>query len=315
MTLLRKTFFFLLFPALITGFVYGESPDYEPLPHHDYALISSGSEKAQNSALKKLRDSLIETLKSSGILPKGYPRRGRASTAPSDGYRQSLEIILDPAGHSVRLSLLDGTDTRVYLFEIYLLEKFNPKKTDILHIQGNNRIAVHLPVLEDKNYKELFSALEEGLKKSGAEKIGADKTANGVSGKIHNACSEIEKIIKDIPVINTKKSDGVFKDEIAGIDRSGCGISIEGSFKTLGDKQEPATYLHENLGQYGWEEILEYSADGPDGTSFAFTKGGIICIVTGEWDGGDDSDPNYVPSPLYKVNIKCAELNANPAKE
>ena len=47
-------------------------------------------------------------------------------------------------------------------------------------------------------------------------------------------------------------------------------------------------------------------ADGPDGTSFTAIKMNVFCVVEGHWDGGDDSDPSYVPSTRYEVVVKCA---------
>jgi hypothetical protein len=46
-------------------------------------------------------------------------------------------------------------------------------------------------------------------------------------------------------------------------------------------------------------------ADGPDGTVFGFSKDGVLCVVRGRWDGGDDADSTYVPSEVYQVMVRC----------
>jgi len=46
-------------------------------------------------------------------------------------------------------------------------------------------------------------------------------------------------------------------------------------------------------------------ADGPDGTYFRAFKNDVFCVVQGSWDGGDYSDPTYVPSPRYSVTVMC----------
>jgi len=54
----------------------------------------------------------------------------------------------------------------------------------------------------------------------------------------------------------------------------------------------------------GW--CADRIADGPDGTSYRALKENVFCLVEGRWDGGDDGDPSYVPSPRYDVVVKCA---------
>ena len=56
----------------------------------------------------------------------------------------------------------------------------------------------------------------------------------------------------------------------------------------------------------GWQEEVNHSADGPDGTLFAYVRDGVICIFEGRWDGGDDSDPSVKPDDEYKGAGHCA---------
>jgi hypothetical protein len=48
-----------------------------------------------------------------------------------------------------------------------------------------------------------------------------------------------------------------------------------------------------------------FSADGPDGSSVAFSRTGVACIVRGTWDGPDDSDSTYVPKPGFAFEVTC----------
>ena len=41
-------------------------------------------------------------------------------------------------------------------------------------------------------------------------------------------------------------------------------------------------------------------------TSFAFRRDDVVCVVRGEWDGGDDSDPKSQPGDWYRVTVICA---------
>lgn len=70
------------------------------------------------------------------------------------------------------------------------------------------------------------------------------------------------------------------------------------------DGKLPEDLPRELLNEDGW--CGDRMADGPDGTSYRALKEDVFCAVAGSWDGGDDSDPKYVPSPHYEVIVKCA---------
>jgi hypothetical protein len=54
-----------------------------------------------------------------------------------------------------------------------------------------------------------------------------------------------------------------------------------------------------------------YSADGPDGSDLGYSHDGLMCVIEGRWDGGDDSDPTIVPGPDFDVFVTCAPLRAD----
>jgi len=54
-----------------------------------------------------------------------------------------------------------------------------------------------------------------------------------------------------------------------------------------------------------------YSADGPDGSDLGYSRDGLLCVVEGRWDGGDDSDPTVIPGPEFDVFVTCAPLRAD----
>jgi hypothetical protein len=56
----------------------------------------------------------------------------------------------------------------------------------------------------------------------------------------------------------------------------------------------------------GWRENTIYSADGPDGTVYGVHRAGLMCILEGRWDGGDDSDSTSVPSDTLELWGTCA---------
>jgi hypothetical protein len=42
-------------------------------------------------------------------------------------------------------------------------------------------------------------------------------------------------------------------------------------------------------------------------------RAGQLCIGEGRWDGGDDSDPTYVPDSGYTFTLGCVEATPEEA--
>jgi hypothetical protein len=73
----------------------------------------------------------------------------------------------------------------------------------------------------------------------------------------------------------------------------------------------PQTLLADALTRSGWIPNLGYQADGTDGEVMAFVTRTFMCVVEGEWDGGDDTDSTYVPAPGCKLTVTCAPRRAD----
>ena len=79
-----------------------------------------------------------------------------------------------------------------------------------------------------------------------------------------------------------------------------------GSFAALAEQPGPDVVLHEALAAEGWTEDVDYSADGPDGTVFAFRRNGTFCLVESRWENSleDDAPP---PSDRYELTVGCSD--------
>jgi hypothetical protein len=55
----------------------------------------------------------------------------------------------------------------------------------------------------------------------------------------------------------------------------------------------------------GWTQILNMTADGPDGGEQGYTNGAVSCVKRVEFDGEDDSDSTYVPADWYVETTMC----------
>jgi len=133
-------------------------------------------------------------------------------------------------------------------------------------------------------------------------------TPAGVSEDVRAACEMIARRASGCPGVTLQASEGSFSDDVAKQERFGCRLVIQGSFSALRGAADAAEVLHGELSREGWKEDLRYSADGPDGTRYRMSKGSILCIVEGRWDGGDDEDPSYVSSDRYDVTINCSRV-------
>jgi hypothetical protein len=126
---------------------------------------------------------------------------------------------------------------------------------------------------------------------------------------VKGACDAAMAILSKTRGIKTRRSNGTSNDETFRAPIPGCRIEIDGSFKKAGESGAAADKLHTSLMSRGWSELSEFSADGPDGTSFAFQKGGVACFARGTWDGGDDTAPEIPTDDKYQVVVICGKAS------
>ena len=126
---------------------------------------------------------------------------------------------------------------------------------------------------------------------------------------VRAACDNAVAIIAKTQGIKTRRATGSFNDETFRSPIPGCRIEIDGSFKKAEKSGAAAENFRSALENNGWIELPEFSADGHDGTSFAFRKADVACFARGSWDGGSDDEPEIPPADPYKVTIICGKAN------
>jgi hypothetical protein len=131
------------------------------------------------------------------------------------------------------------------------------------------------------------------------------------TGGAPRECEAIAATLRRVPGAEVTRSDGTFDDPVGGRDRTGCRVTVKGTFGALRGEQRPEIRLAEALRERGLTYDHRYDADGPDGTSFAFRTDEVLCIVQGKWDGGDDTDPAYIPADTYDVFAGCTSEPAS----
>jgi hypothetical protein len=127
-----------------------------------------------------------------------------------------------------------------------------------------------------------------------------------VSRKTVAACDAVARLIDRTPGIELARIEGLFEDPFSQRLLEGCRILVSGSFAALAEQPGPDDVLHEELTAEGWTEDTDYSADGPDGTIFAFRRDGTFCLIEGRWEGGVVQD-HVPPSDRYELTVGCSD--------
>lgn len=133
--------------------------------------------------------------------------------------------------------------------------------------------------------------------------------SSGFPLTIKDVCQLIYSKVIGIPGIFIEKIEGSFFDDYLNKYIQGCLFLISGTWSQLGENPSPIDQISNLLTEEGWTQNYEYSADGPDGTTFSLRKGDDCCIVHGRWDGGDDSDTTYIPLDNYQVIVLVGKLS------
>lgn len=131
-------------------------------------------------------------------------------------------------------------------------------------------------------------------------------TPNTVSKAVRAACDATYAVAAKTPGVSARKRTGTFRDETLHEPVFACGLAISGSFARLKGTSDAAVRLREDFVARGWQEMAAYSADGKDGTSFAFRNAGVSCLVRGTWDGGADGEPEIPALDPYKITVFCS---------
>jgi hypothetical protein len=120
-----------------------------------------------------------------------------------------------------------------------------------------------------------------------------------------SGCSTAVRVLESFLTLAVDVSEGEVRDYRTGRTGPGCRVEMKGSAAAYRKSGQPDVALREKFAELGWTEDFAYGADGPDGSAFAFRNGPALCVFRAHWDGGDDSDPTYVPEDRYDIEVDC----------
>lgn len=129
-------------------------------------------------------------------------------------------------------------------------------------------------------------------------------------GELDEACNFTHATLRSVRDARVTRTTGQFS--YRNRQYEGCILTLAGDENGGEEDDIPHGLLYPFEGspcyKAGWRPDIESEADGPDGTFFRIVRGNIFCLVEGRWDGGDDSDPTYVPSERYEVIVQCSSV-------
>jgi hypothetical protein len=128
---------------------------------------------------------------------------------------------------------------------------------------------------------------------------------------VEATCDSASSIMRVALALAVHRADGPYRDSFHQTPRVGCRLTANGSFKGRERSGDPVGALVTGFADRGWRSDIRYSADGPDGSFAGMRFRDQLCILSGSWDGGDDSDPDTTHARAaqdagYAAVIECA---------
>src|SRR5256885_2492378 len=134
--------------------------------------------------------------------------------------------------------------------------------------------------------------------------------AASIPASVSEACDSAAVVIRRTLSLPVNRKDGDYHDTPRRTPRNGCRLNAQGSFDSLPEESAgPVDLVSDAFVRRGWRPDLRLSADGPDGSDTGMRRRDILCLVTGRWEGGDDSDTTSAVTPeqkVYQIIVECA---------
>ena len=112
------------------------------------------------------------------------------------------------------------------------------------------------------------------------------------------ACASVAALISGDEAEVHVTRDTVVQDPRGDTRWRGCRVALDMPRADVADSNAPDHRVRRGLAVLGWRELLNYAADGPNGTAFALRKEGVVCFIRASW--GDR------PTSTYTLSASCA---------
>jgi hypothetical protein len=178
------------------------------------------------------------------------------------------------------------------------------------------------PAVREAHPQSTVAATPAPPTHSGA--AGADHGSWATAGdsipeELREPCFKVNSLVRSVvnsATANTKITELIgpraitFNYTYAKAQSRGCEFVVRGSDTVWSSSLFEA--MEKAFQKAGWMSMeATYSADGPDGSDLGYSHDGLLCVVEGRWDGGDDVDTTVIPGPDFDVFVTCAPLRAD----
>ena len=137
-------------------------------------------------------------------------------------------------------------------------------------------------------------------------------------------CADLADAMSKSVGVKVTTGTAAFADYVGGDSGSGCQITATGTGADFENYPKTAASLKEILQAKGWEENIQYAADGPTSTAAGFQQENRLCLLQVGWQPSEDADcPTDQPisacelapeQQLYTIVLNCAETSAKEAE-
>jgi hypothetical protein len=272
----------------------------------------------ESPCLAPLRTEILHSTPGSFYPEPAQQHRGRAAdvvfhiefigvdekTASLERYRDLMHRYFGPAnGQLVREGLL---------FDFVALETVELiGSSDTLHPWNQLHVSGDLPEYDDLDWDAVYEDLFRRLFKRELDSVYSElpeiPSFSDYSGRLDivrlegkptppetsTSCERIAIAVKDCGM-----------DPEVTENSAGCRVHASAATSTVAERVDPSTVIRNQLSENGWTEDLQYAADGPGTSAFAFRKDGISCF----FNLGAPShieDGEIISAERYEFEAEC----------
>ena len=133
-------------------------------------------------------------------------------------------------------------------------------------------------------------------------------------------CTDLADAMSKTVGVDVTTETAAFDDYVKSEKGSGCQATATGTGADFESFPVVAAALKEMLAAKGWDEDMQYAADGPTGTGAGFHEESRLCLLRVGWAPSEDADcPSDQPisacklapeQQLYTIVLNCAQTGA-----
>jgi putative hemolysin len=103
-------------------------------------------------------------------------------------------------------------------------------------------------------------------------------------------CADVQAKVEDVLGVGTNRANVSFTEPVSGEEGSACAIEAHGTGEDFPSPADVISALRGVFAQMGWQEDVNYQAEGPTGEATAFRQGDRAAFLLAQWKPSEDAD-------------------------